>query len=264
MSQIEAKERSERERRDNAGPLLLAAAKRLFAEKGYEEVSTRELADAAGVNLAAIQYHFGSKAKLFSDAVRSLMEESGCIQKAALIGSNPTTPADSAATLFDFIHGYLSELLRPRGPQACRIMFREMLCGSMENVELRQTLVATVVEHVTRPVDETLGGLLAMIVPDTQKRDLERAVQSIVGQCSFYVSHRPFIEHLRGVSCAESPYFDETVVHVFRFSLRALGCPPALIEETIQIKTACGGNEASIGRSANRPKNEKQEHREVL
>ena len=240
---------------------MLEAAKRQFAEKGYEEVSTRELADAAGVNLAAIQYHFGSKAKLFSDAVRSLMEESGCIQKAALIGRNPSTPAEAAATLFDFIHGYLSELLRPRGPQACRIMFREMLCGSMENAELRQTLVATVVEHVTRPVDETLGGLLAMIVPGTPRGELERAVQSIIGQCSFYVAHRPFIEHLRGVSCADSPYFDETVDHVFRFSLRALGCPSVLIEETIQFKTACGGMEASTDRNANRPNNEEQEHR---
>ncbi|WP_051329880.1 TetR/AcrR family transcriptional regulator [Niveispirillum irakense] len=41
--------------------LILDAAERLFAEKSYASVSLRELTAAAGVNLAAVNYHFGSK-----------------------------------------------------------------------------------------------------------------------------------------------------------------------------------------------------------
>ncbi|QJE73295.1 TetR/AcrR family transcriptional regulator [Aerophototrophica crusticola] len=41
--------------------VILDAAERLFAERSYASVSLRELTAAAGVNLAAVNYHFGSK-----------------------------------------------------------------------------------------------------------------------------------------------------------------------------------------------------------
>ncbi|MCE2914551.1 MAG: CerR family C-terminal domain-containing protein [Rubrivivax sp.] len=44
---------------------LLNAALRLFAEQGFAKTSTRELAEAAQVNIAAISYHFGDKAGLY-------------------------------------------------------------------------------------------------------------------------------------------------------------------------------------------------------
>ena len=40
---------------------LLRVAERLFAEHGFDGVSVRQLTAAAGVNLAAVNYHFGSK-----------------------------------------------------------------------------------------------------------------------------------------------------------------------------------------------------------
>jgi TetR/AcrR family transcriptional regulator, regulator of cefoperazone and chloramphenicol sensitivity len=44
---------------------LLDAALRLFAEKGFQKTSTRVIADTAGVNLGAISYYFGDKARLY-------------------------------------------------------------------------------------------------------------------------------------------------------------------------------------------------------
>ena len=41
---------------------LMLAALRLFASQGYAKTSTRELAEAASVNVAAISYYFGDKA----------------------------------------------------------------------------------------------------------------------------------------------------------------------------------------------------------
>lgn len=43
---------------------LLAAAERLFAEKGVASVSLREITSAAGANVAAVNYYFGSKENL--------------------------------------------------------------------------------------------------------------------------------------------------------------------------------------------------------
>jgi TetR/AcrR family transcriptional regulator, regulator of cefoperazone and chloramphenicol sensitivity len=44
---------------------LLMAGLRLFAQQGYSKTSTRELAEAAQVNVAAISYYFGDKAGLY-------------------------------------------------------------------------------------------------------------------------------------------------------------------------------------------------------
>src|SRR6476646_5170965 len=44
---------------------ILDAAEQLFMEHGFEATSLRSLTTAAGVNLAAVHYHFGSKEELF-------------------------------------------------------------------------------------------------------------------------------------------------------------------------------------------------------
>src|SRR3990167_11545620 len=44
---------------------LLHAGLRLFAQHGFSKTSTREIAEAAGTNVAAISYYFGDKAGLY-------------------------------------------------------------------------------------------------------------------------------------------------------------------------------------------------------
>jgi AcrR family transcriptional regulator len=48
---------------------LLDAAKQLVGERGYAGASVRDLAAAAGANVAAVNYHFGSREKLLNQAV---------------------------------------------------------------------------------------------------------------------------------------------------------------------------------------------------
>jgi AcrR family transcriptional regulator len=54
---------------------LLEAAKRLIVERGYAGASVRELAAAAGTNIAAVNYHFGSRQRLLDEAVMSFFLE---------------------------------------------------------------------------------------------------------------------------------------------------------------------------------------------
>jgi AcrR family transcriptional regulator len=54
---------------------LVDAGLRLFAEFGVEGVRTRVLADAAGVNQAAIPYHFGGKEGVYSAVVEETVKE---------------------------------------------------------------------------------------------------------------------------------------------------------------------------------------------
>jgi AcrR family transcriptional regulator len=54
---------------DDTKTALLDAAKQLVGERGYAGASVRELAAAAGANIAAVNYHFGSREKLLNQAV---------------------------------------------------------------------------------------------------------------------------------------------------------------------------------------------------
>lgn len=56
---------------------ILSSAGKLFAARGYNGVSMRELARAAKVNLGAVNYHFGGKHKLYHETVLKLIEDVG-------------------------------------------------------------------------------------------------------------------------------------------------------------------------------------------
>lgn len=53
---------------------LLNAACRIFAEKGFHDATVAEICSAAKANIAAINYHFGDKSKLYLDAFRHLFD----------------------------------------------------------------------------------------------------------------------------------------------------------------------------------------------
>jgi AcrR family transcriptional regulator len=62
---------------------ILDASERLFAQEGYG-ASLREITTAAGVNLAAVNYHFGSKEELLVAVVLRRIDEANAMRLAAL------------------------------------------------------------------------------------------------------------------------------------------------------------------------------------
>ena len=90
---------------------ILDAAERLFAERGYRGTSVRAITDRAGANLAAVGYHFGSKAQLLTAVIRRVIEPIIAAQGAGLdrlLAQSPHPPvaelvAAFAGPLFDQI-----------------------------------------------------------------------------------------------------------------------------------------------------------------
>src|SRR5207247_921167 len=52
---------------DQTRTSILSAAERLYADRGFADVTLRDIVAAAGVNLAAVNYHFGSKDELIAE-----------------------------------------------------------------------------------------------------------------------------------------------------------------------------------------------------
>lgn len=67
---------SDKETKQNAShERILDAATELFAEYGYDGVSTRKLASEVGLSIATINYHVGSKSELYGKVIRRLFSE---------------------------------------------------------------------------------------------------------------------------------------------------------------------------------------------
>lgn len=63
---------------------ILSAAERLFAQKGVEKTSTREITAEAAVNVASLHYHFRSKERLTEEIFARLAERATTIRLADL------------------------------------------------------------------------------------------------------------------------------------------------------------------------------------
>src|ERR1700729_123082 len=86
---------------------ILDAAERLFAERGFRGTSVRASPGLAGANLAAVGYHFGSKAGLLAAVARRVTEPTNAAQCDGLDRPLARTPDPTAAELVDAFAGPL-------------------------------------------------------------------------------------------------------------------------------------------------------------
>jgi AcrR family transcriptional regulator len=102
---------------------LLLAAMRLFAEQGFATTSTREIALAAGTNIASISYYFGDKAGLYRAA---FSEQAACPPKDVAAFTDPgLTLRESLQVFYATLLGQLKQGDLAR--LGMRLWFREML-----------------------------------------------------------------------------------------------------------------------------------------
>lgn len=165
---------------------LLAAAAELFAEQGFGATRVREIVARANANVAAVNYHFGSKEGLY---LAVLEHEAGrVIERFPIL--RPEHAGDAAASLRDVVAGLLARFLSADpSSYAPRLLIREMLNPT--------SALAQVVEHVTRPQFEQAFAVVAAILgPRVPPEQVRLSVFSVVGQCMFYLVARPVIDRL--------------------------------------------------------------------
>jgi AcrR family transcriptional regulator len=91
---------------------ILDAAESLFVERGYSATSLRAIADRAGVNLAATNYHFGSKSGLLAEVFHRHIspvndQRMANLNQLEMDGQQPTVRAILEAFFTPFVRGNL-------------------------------------------------------------------------------------------------------------------------------------------------------------
>ena len=87
---------------------ILGAAEQLFAVHGFAGTSLRQVTSAADVNIAAVNYHFGSKENLVNEVFRRRMDEMSGARLRQLQAASSADPGDLRAVLAAFVEPALA------------------------------------------------------------------------------------------------------------------------------------------------------------
>ncbi len=197
---------------DDPQQRLLEAAGQIFAEKGFEGATVREICQRAEVNIAAVNYYFRDKERLYIEAVKQACKENG--ERVSL----PEWPAGMPpqVKLREFIRTLANRMLgndRPRWHT--HLVLREMAHPTAACSEW--------VQEQIRPLCQVLGSILQELFPDLSERTLHLIGFSIVAQCVFHRVFKPIVTLLVGQEEAATYGVDLLTDHITRFSLAALG-----------------------------------------
>ncbi len=176
---------------------IIETALGLFAEKGFEGTSIRDIAEKASVNVAMVNYYFGTKEKLFeriveykSATTRGLLDE---IQK-----NESITPIQKIEAVID---SYIEKLFTHR--MFHRLIQQELILNQRES--LQNSIVNNFIPNANIVKNIIESGIKK---GDFKKVDLELTIATLNGTINQVLLSRKFCNRLMNKSDDYIPYED--------------------------------------------------------
>lgn len=196
---------------------ILSKAEILFARKGYYGVSVREITAAAKCNMAAVNYHFGSKENLYQQVFRLRwipreLSMLACLKESLDNLENPTPSKVIRAWARSYLKGSLTkeELRRHR-----QLIIREI------NSPTKAFELAA--DQTLRPLFMYLRQHLNCYLPkEFDDEDITLDILSIFGMLLYFNYSRPMISRITG-SEYDTAFTEKLIDHIVRFSMEGLG-----------------------------------------
>lgn len=192
---------------------LMDAAGAVFAERGFERATIKQITTRAGVSMAAVNYHFSDKNELYYQVIRHAHEMTG--GAVDLIKEFP--PAmPPPQRLRVFIRALLGDMLNPELPEWHGILlWREMQQPTAPTERLlSETFCAC---------SDGMESLIAALVHRPIPRDQLRLIgESVIGQILFHVLHQEMQTLLYPDVPPAHARIDTLANHIADFSLAAV------------------------------------------
>jgi len=166
-----------------AGERLLEAAIDVFGKHGYESATTRMIAGAAGVNIAAIPYYYGGKEGLYHAVVSYIVEmvqlEAGEMVATVLAKSFDHNVAADRDLAFAILQTLLGKFINfivgsAQGQRIARIILREQMDPS--------SAYELIFTGFMSPVLDTMTKLVAAVSGESSERKAKLRAMTIMGQ----------------------------------------------------------------------------------
>lgn len=192
---------------------VLEVAERLFAEQGFAATSVRDITAAAGVNLAAVNYHFGGKENLYRDVFRRRLATLRDRRLAAVrqAGGRPD------ATLESIVRTFALAVLEPfidldEGVRFTQLVVREFADHRLDPALCAETFAGYEAELCT---------LMCRFVPGLTEVEARLGLLWLYGmtwQIVFAVKNAVTPGACPGLGCA----YEDAVEHAVRFTCAGL------------------------------------------
>ena len=191
------------------GKTILEAACKLFAEYGYESVSTRMIAEAAGINLGSIHYHYDGKESLYVEAFRHAAKTNESLMDIEhYLSENPhllDTPEGKSEVIKLYVLNYFHCYFSNKEDWKRRLILREMCQNSTAHRKL--------IEEVFKPASEKSVRLFRLLASNTPEGDsADSEMNSIIwghfppGLAAFYMMIKTTLEQYYGKDFTDKFY----------------------------------------------------------
>jgi len=210
---------------------LLDAAEALFAEHGVAGASLRAITSRAGVNLAAANYHFGSKDALLRAVIARRMRPVNRVRIARLDALEAEATAHCA--LEDLVDAFLAPVL---------VAGRALPGNGRDFVQLIGRVLSGHEEMLRGILQEELGEVIARFVPAFQRAlpelgesELLWRIHFMLGALAHVMGARNMITLVRG-DPAPADDLDRVLAALARFVIAGLRAAPGFSDAASRAK----------------------------
>jgi TetR/AcrR family transcriptional regulator, regulator of cefoperazone and chloramphenicol sensitivity len=192
---------------------ILEAAGEVFAENGFRHATVRDICEKANVNIAAVNYHFGDKEKLYYSVLKYWREIA--FEKYPL-----NLQIDEQKTPEEHIRVFIRFLLFRILEEGRHSWFGKLV--AREYVEPTKAL-DMLIEETIEPTFVFLSSVVRQILdePASEKR-VRFCCLSIVSQCLFFVYAKHVIKKLFHQDSFMTEEIESIAEHITAFSLEAV------------------------------------------
>jgi AcrR family transcriptional regulator len=192
---------------------LLNAAGEVFAERGFRAATVRDICQRAQANVAAVNYHFGDKERLYAAVLRYA-------RRCFTDKYPPDLGLRATATAEQQLHAWIRSFLLRFFDEGRPSWFGKLLLREM--VEPTQALDGLVAEQI-RPLAEHLEGIVRTLLGPLVSCDQVRlCAMSIAGQCLYYHHCQPVVARVYPTPQYGAQAVERLADHITHFSLGAL------------------------------------------
>ena len=191
---------------------LLDAAEELFCEHGFEGTSVRDLASAAGCNIASANYYFGGKEKLYEEVFRRHLIPMTDIRIVSI--DKVMAQSNGKPELEVLLGAFAKAFIEPLADEAKASRFMRLMTREMIDNHLPSDLF---VKEVVIPTMSAMQTGLVKACPGLDESKVPLIVHSVIGQLVHAVHSERMLEQAKD---ADIPKFDlaEVIDHIVRFS----------------------------------------------
>jgi AcrR family transcriptional regulator len=196
----------------NTKERILHAAEDLFAQHGFAGTSLRQVTSRADVNIAAVNYHFGSKENLVHEVFKHRMDQMSEKRLASLALTTEKNPKDLEAILLAFIQPALALTMDRHGASFVRVLARAY---AEKNDGLRNFLS----ENYGQVLRE-FAKALAFCLPALSKEELYWRMDFTAGALTYAMADFGLIKRQAGVS--EKVHCEKAAQQLIKFAQAGL------------------------------------------